>query len=128
MIKLQYFKKAIHNLKIILDEPKTPIVRDAAIKRYELCYELAWKAVQEKLKTEGLETCPSPKQCFKQAFVQNWITVDQEPIFAEMIKNRNLTTHPYNEILANEIYQKLVSYLSLFEFLSSKLDDEILLK
>lgn len=123
MMKLQSLKKAVANLKSILAETKTAIVRDAAIKRYELCYELAWKAVQEKSKTEGLETCPSPKQCFKQAFAQGWIAPEQEPIFAEMVKNRNLTTHIYNEILADEIYQKLDGYLLLFESLLSKLEN-----
>ncbi len=123
MIKLHSFKKTVANLKSILAETKNPIVRDAAIKRYELCYELAWKSVQEKLRTEGLEICPSPKQCFKQAFSQGWIAPEQEPIFAEMVKNRNLTTHIYNETLADEIYQKLASYLLLFESLLSKLEN-----
>jgi hypothetical protein len=34
-----FFQKAIENLKIIFAEPPLAIVRDAAIKRYELCYD-----------------------------------------------------------------------------------------
>jgi len=117
--KLAEFAKSFENLKIILLESNTPIVRDAAIKRYELCYELAWKSVQEKLKGEGLEIGKSPKNCFKQAFEQGWI--EDEKIFAEMIQNRNLTTHTYNEDLAQEIYTNLGNYLSQFEFLLTKL-------
>jgi nucleotidyltransferase substrate binding protein (TIGR01987 family) len=89
--KLTRFIKAMENLKSILKEEKTPTVRDAAIKRYELCYELAWKSIQEALKTQGLEVCKSPKACFKQAFEQGWIT--DEETFSEIVQKRNLTTY-----------------------------------
>jgi hypothetical protein len=56
--KLTSFIKTITNLKSILTEKKTPIIRDAAIKRYELCYELAWKSVPEALKTRDIEVYP----------------------------------------------------------------------
>jgi nucleotidyltransferase substrate binding protein (TIGR01987 family) len=117
--KLTSFIKAMANLKSILTEKKTSTVRDAAIKRYELCYELAWKSVQEAHRTEGMEVCKSPKACFKQAFKQGWIA--DEEAFGEMVQNRNLTTHTYNEDLADEIYNNLETYLHLFESLLAKL-------
>jgi nucleotidyltransferase substrate binding protein (TIGR01987 family) len=113
------FAKAVDNLKNILRETATPIVRDAAIKRYELCYELAWKAIQEALRNEGLEMCKSPKNCFQQAFQQGWIT--DEETFVEMIAKRNLTIHIYNDNLAEEIYASLGKYLVLFEWLLAQL-------
>ena len=118
--KLDSFKKSVNNLKSIFIEVKTPIVRDAAIKRYELCYELAWKSIQEALRSEGLEICKSPKNCFKQAFKQDWI--EDEEGFADMVQNRNLTTHTYDENLADEIYDSLSKYLVLFEILLEKLE------
>jgi nucleotidyltransferase substrate binding protein (TIGR01987 family) len=117
--KLTSFIKAMENLKSILKEEKTPTVRDAAIKRYELCYELAWKSIQEALKTQGLEVCKSPKACFKQAFEQGWIT--DEETFSEIVQKRNLTTYTYNDDLADEIYNKLGTYAALFELLLVKL-------
>jgi nucleotidyltransferase substrate binding protein (TIGR01987 family) len=113
--KLTSFIKAMANLKSILAENKTPIVRDAAIKRYEICYELAWKSIQESLRTEGMEVCKSPKGCFKEAFKQGWIVDEQA--FSEMVQNRNLTTHTYNENLADEIYDSLETYVHLFDSL-----------
>lgn len=44
------FQKAVENLKIVIAERESAIVRDAAIKRYELSYELAWKSIQETLR------------------------------------------------------------------------------
>lgn len=113
------FQKAIENLKIIIAEPPSAIVRDAAIKRYELCYELAWKSIQESLKEEGMEICKSPKSCFKQAFKQGWIK--NEELFVEMIQMRNLTTHTYNEELAEKIYSTLKRFMVEFESLLEEL-------
>ena len=39
--KFVSFSRAIINLEEVLEVEKTSIVRDSAIKRYELCYELA---------------------------------------------------------------------------------------
>ncbi len=103
------FTKALSNLRNVLNEPEMDIVRDAAIKRYEISYELAWKSVQEALKAEGLEICKSPKSCFKQAFKQGWI--GDETVFSEMVQTRNLTTHTYNEELAREKYNQLGRYV-----------------
>jgi nucleotidyltransferase substrate binding protein (TIGR01987 family) len=121
-IKLNHFKQAIENLEEVLKESKTDIVRDSAIKRYEICYELAWKTVQEKLKNQGLEVCRSPKECFKQAFYQEWI--DNELLFSDMIKNRNLTTHIYDSELAENVYLDIKNYLPLFKELLQKIDNE----
>jgi nucleotidyltransferase substrate binding protein (TIGR01987 family) len=113
------FEKALLNLSNILHEPQSDIVRDAAIKRYEICYELAWKSIQEVLKTEGLEIFKSPKSCFKQAFKQGWI--ENEEVFAEMVQTRNLTAHTYNEDLAKEIFSHLGAYVMQFISLQNNL-------
>jgi DMSO/TMAO reductase YedYZ molybdopterin-dependent catalytic subunit len=36
--------------------------------------------------------------------------IDNEEIFADIVQNRSLTTHTYDEDLANEIYQKFDGY------------------
>ena len=118
-IKLNYFSQAVDNLNEVMLEDKTDIVRDSAIKRYEICYELAWKSVQELLKSEGLEMCKSPRRCFKEAFQQGWI--DDEEGFADMVENRNLTAHTYDKELADAVYQKINGYLVLFESLLEKM-------
>lgn len=57
MKKLADFERTVNNLQEILEESGNSIVRDAAIKRYELCYELAWKSIQEAMRELGLEVC-----------------------------------------------------------------------
>ncbi|SMN12647.1 Nucleotidyltransferase [Bathymodiolus heckerae thiotrophic gill symbiont] len=100
-------------------ENKTDIVWDSAIKRYEICYELSWKSIQEQLKNEGLEVCNSPKNCFKQAFKLGLI--EEEEMFADMVQNRNLTTHTYNEDLADKIYAQLEGYLQILTNLAKNI-------
>ena len=40
---LEDFKKTIPRLEEAMSLEKTQIVRDSAIKRFELCFDLAWK-------------------------------------------------------------------------------------
>ena len=122
-LKLNYFKTAVDNLKVVMQEDKTDIVRDSAIKRYEICYELAWKSIQESLKSEGLEACKSPENCFKEAFQQGWI--EDEEGFAEMVEKRNLTAYTYDKELAEAVYQKINDYLVLFEGLLKKMSKKL---
>ncbi|MBA5249101.1 MAG: DUF86 domain-containing protein [Gammaproteobacteria bacterium] len=117
------FIQSITRLQEVLLENKTDIVRDSAIKRYEICYELSWKSIQEQLKNEGLEVCNSPKSCFKQAFKLGLI--ENEEKFADMVQSRNLTTHTYNEDLANKIYTQLEGYLQILTNLAQNIGKKL---
>ena len=118
-IKQDYLLQSIVKLQAVLLLEKTDVVRDSSIKRYEICYELAWKALQESLKNEGLEACNSPKDCFKKAFKLGLIK--NEEIFANMVQSRNLTAHTYNEALADKIYLALDSYLQVLDDLAKNI-------
>jgi hypothetical protein len=50
---LNDFKNAISRLEEVLKLEKTDIVRDSAIKRFELSFDLAWKAIKSYAKMEG---------------------------------------------------------------------------
>ncbi len=118
-IKVNHFVKSVDRFKEVLLENKIDIIRDSAIKRYETCYELAWRSVQELLKNEGLGICNSPKNCFKSAF--NLGLIENEIIFSNMVQNRNLTTHTYDEVLANKIYQQFNDYYEVLSILAQRI-------
>jgi len=115
---LEDFKKAIKRLEEVLKVKRTPVVRDSAIKRFELCFDLAWKSVKNFAKEKGLE-CYSPRDCFKTAFQLGLIKHDKR--WLEMIKDRNLTAHLYKEAQAEKVYKKLKGYLKLFKKLAENL-------
>ena len=61
--RLESLRKAIDMFRAALEAFETDISRDAAIQRFEFCFELAWKSIQERARDEGLD-CQSPKGCF----------------------------------------------------------------
>ena len=101
------YEKALSKLGIALEAKKTELNRDAAIQRFEFSYELMWKSLKSVLKDSGV-ICNSPKACFKEAFNQGWI--QDEPLWLDMLQNRNLTTHTYDEALAEKVYRRLNIY------------------
>jgi len=112
------FRKTIQRFEEVLGLEKTDITRDSAIKRFELCFDLAWKSVKLWAKVKGLE-CYSPRDCFKVAFQLKLIDHDER--WLEMIDDRNLTAHLYKEEQADKVYSRLSDYLKLFQELSSNL-------
>ena len=103
-------KKAIDRFAEALNEPESSIVMDATIQRFEFTYELLWKTLKTFLEdVHGVRTV-SPRQVFKEAYAISLI--EEEDVFLEMIKSRNLLSHTYNEKQAADIYKKCLSYLS----------------
>lgn len=115
---LKDFNQVIAALKEVLSVEKTKITRDSALLRFQLCFELAWKAIKVYARAEGTE-CFSPKSCFQTAFQLGLVDYDED--WLKMIEDRNLVVHLYGEEMADEIYEHLSNYLSLFEKLSAKL-------
>ena len=100
-LKQQAFQKALIQLEKVLTQPVSEYIRDAAIQRFEFTYELAWKMLQAYLATLDL-TVLSPKETLTVASQQG---VLQDPnAWSELHMKRNLTTHTYDEKLAELVY------------------------
>ena len=88
--------------------PQTDIVRDAAIQRFEFTFELVWKTLQLYLEHEGLES-GGPRAVLKRAFLIRLISdQDEADVWMQMLDDRNLTSHAYDETLAVRIYTRIV--------------------
>lgn len=112
------FEQALRRLQEVLGEPESALVRDAATKRFEFTYELAWKAVQRVLRKQGV-LCHSPKECLSEAFTCG--LVQDSPLWIQMIEDRNLTVHTYKERMAVAVYRNFKEYEPLFEELLQSL-------
>lgn len=114
--KIESFKKALITFKELLKDNPTDIERDAAIQRFEYCFELAWKSLKEVLKKEGftIEKLSSPKKVIKTAFQAGYIANDE--IWITMLQERNLTSHTYNEQLAKDIYNDFKSFYEVMQY------------
>lgn len=115
---LKDFQNAINRLNEVIALEKNDINRDSAIKRFELCFDLAWKSVKNHLKSEGIE-CYSPKACLREAFQVKLI--DNDKRWLEMVDDRNTSVHLYKQEYADKIYDRLGNHLELMRALLLKL-------
>ncbi len=54
------FTKALNRLKDACDQKENEFIRDAVIRRFEFCFELAWKMLRARLLRDGVEAA-SPR-------------------------------------------------------------------
>ena len=112
--KVNTARRALKTLQELLDKDSPSIVeRDAAIQRFEYTFEAVWKAGKLFLReVEGLEI-GSPKGVMRSFLQVNLLTEDQTALGLSMVDDRNLTSHTYNESLADQIYGQLGTYSDL---------------
>jgi nucleotidyltransferase substrate binding protein (TIGR01987 family) len=117
-VSLEEFQKALVSLEIALNQEKNDITRDASIQRFEFCVELAWKTSK---KVMGTNTT-APKQVIRE-MAQNSLISDIET-WLMSIDQRNLSSHTYNEALAEKVYQFATKFLPLAKKLLNKLQSK----
>ena len=119
-LKKLAFEKALLQLDKALKEPESEFIRDAAIWRFEFTYELAWKTLKAYLATLDI-TALNPKETLKAAYQQGLLT--DADAWGDLHQKRNLTSHTYDEDLAESVYHYLkTDGLALFMSLKHSLD------
>lgn len=92
-----------------IKEP-TQIERDAIIQRFEYSFEAIWKVVKRYLYVvEGIEA-NSPKSTIRASFDIMLLTEAEARHAMVMADDRNLTSHTYNEGLADELLTRMVKH------------------
>ena len=118
---LEDYRKAIARLEEVLHEVKSDIVRDSAIQRFEIVFELAWKTARTYLEEYQKVRCASPRSCFRELFNQGVIKYDD--YWLKLADWRNATAHMYKESVADELYAELPKALEKFKELVQNLKD-----
>lgn len=126
MTKLQSitedFIQALTRLEEVLREQENEFVRDAAIKRFEIVFELAWKTMKAYTEEVHSGTCVSPRSCFQEAFRVGLLEYDDA--WLRLITTRSYTAHTYEQALAEEVYRSLPQAVVLFTALKATLTKE----
>jgi nucleotidyltransferase substrate binding protein (TIGR01987 family) len=118
-------QRALRTLSDLLREPRTPIVRDASIQRFEYTFEAVWKTVQMFLRdVESLEA-GSPKSAIRASFRVGLLTEEEANTAFAMADDRNLTVHTYNESLAEQICLRLPDYAAVMSRWLSAMETRI---
>ncbi len=81
---------------------------DATIQRFEFTFELGWKFLKDYFEEKGL-ILNYPKEIIQEAFAVGLI--NDEYLWLQMLSDRNMTSHTYNEKLADEIYERIKKYV-----------------
>ena len=77
---------------------------DGTIQRFEFVIELFWKALKHLLSDEGIET-GTPREVLQRAYSAGWLA--HETPWLEMLRDRNETSHAYDETTALRIYRHI---------------------
>jgi len=118
-LKFETFKKAFQSLEAIYLKPieadRSNV--DATIQRFEFTIELAWKWLKDYFLERDI-ILHYPKEILQEAYrVQ---LIENENVWLNMLKDRNLTSHTYDENLADAIYQRIKEYVPAFRKLLEK--------
>lgn len=115
--KLNNYQNALARLRESIEESKTSeslTVRDGVIQRFEFTTELAWKTIREYLLIHEVSDINTPKNVMSAAFRADIITDEQGWI--AILRDRNSTSHIYDEADADRIYQKIITeHIKLFD-------------
>ncbi|HCY74602.1 MAG TPA: nucleotidyltransferase [Ignavibacteriales bacterium] len=126
--RLSDFSKSLASLDEALNldlskfnEIELDLVKNGQIQKFEYSIELYWKIIKTFLiEQHGIETV-SPKSAIKEFFGVNLIDEEEYELLIQMIDDRNRLSHIYNELFFNEIYSRLVKYLSLMQKVIKKI-------
>lgn len=127
--KIKQLEKAIDNLKIIIEaynnEDEGIVkdgLRDSIIQRFEFCTELSWKLMKKYLDENLTIELYSPKSIVKEAYKQRLI--EDGEIWLDVLEDRNLTSHIYDENTANKIRDNIINnYVDIFEKLLKRIKE-----
>lgn len=122
--RFENFDKSYKLLKKYSNKPiTTELERAGIIQFFEMTFELAWKVLKDYLESEGYMV-KSPRETVKQAFQIGLI--DNGHVWIDALANRNLTTHTYDEELANKMTNEILNvYLPELEKMYDKLLKEL---
>ena len=125
------YSKALRRLTDALnlekERPLSDLEKQGLIQGFEFTHELAWKTLKDLLESRGNADIYGSKDATRQAFHLGLINAGE--VWMDMIKNRNLTSHTYEEETAEKIAtairdQYAQEFIQLEKRLNQLKDDE----
>ncbi|MBE1555347.1 nucleotidyltransferase substrate binding protein [Sporosarcina limicola] len=101
-------ERALSRLEEALQEDeKNSLMVDGTIQRFEFTIEIYWKTLKRLLLSEGIEA-KTPRETLKEAYQAGWLA--DEEAWLQMLKDRNETSHIYDEEMALRILHNIQRY------------------
>lgn len=107
-------------VRLAEQRPLSDLEKQGLIQAFEFTHELAWNVLRDFFVWQGAQNIMGSRDASRQAFAKGLIE-DGEG-WMEMIQCRNLTSHTYNEEIADLIVQRILArYHPLFLALDARL-------
>ncbi len=121
--RLDNWTRALKQLTKFMDrEELNELEQQGLIQSFEYNHELAWKTQKDFLLDRGVKDLYGSKDVAREAFNLGLFT--NAEAWMEMIKDRNLTSHTYNEEVTQKIIKHIVDdYYFEFQQLHIKLSE-----
>lgn len=123
---MKRFDELTRHLNVLRRAPEEDLENEfiisGVIDKFFIQFELSWKVLKQLLLYEGdaVGRTGSPREIIKAAYVR-YDFIDEE-IWLVMLKERNDTTHIYNEAKAKEMVGKIVDlYIGEFDKLQKEI-------
>lgn len=130
-LKYEALQKALATLQNVLNDINIlmqcninlNIIRDSIIKRFEYSIDTFWKFLKiylEEIQKINVKVA-SPKEVLRLSLQNNMITKDEYETLTYAVTDRNLTSHTYNEDLANKISSQIPLYFATMKTITKRL-------
>jgi nucleotidyltransferase substrate binding protein (TIGR01987 family) len=126
--RFKHYQKALLQLSnaVVLSRQRqlSEIEQQGLIKAFEFTHELAWNVIKDYFEYQGTTGIMGSRDATREAFQRDLVS-DGEG-WMEMIRSRNMTAHTYNQDIADEISQKVITrYFELFQAFRDRMQDLI---
>lgn len=126
--RFKHFTKALLQLEQAVELSRTRALSDLekqgliqAFESFEYTHELAWKTLNDFLEDKGVYNLYGSRDSTREAFKRGLI--DDGEVWMDMIKSRNLSSHTYNQEIADAIAGRIVErYATAFQQLLNRLN------
>lgn len=122
--RFEHFQQALRQLReaedLATSRPLSRLEEQGMIQAFEYSYELAWKVLKDFLESRGVQGLYGARDVTRAAFQRDLL--DDADLWMAMIESRNLTSHTYDESVAQRVLTAIrQNYLSQFDALERRL-------
>jgi len=104
------YQRALRQLTAAVDlhriRPLSELEQQGLVQGFEFTHELAWNVLKDYLEYEGIQGLVGSRSTVREAFKRGLIA-DGE-VWMDMIDKRNLSSHTYNEAVAQAVVKAVV--------------------
>ena len=120
--RFKHFSQALSQLRKFIEKGNlNELEKQGVIQAFEYTYELAWNTLKDYFEAQAEVNITGSRDAIRLAFKRG--VIENGEVWMDMIKSRTLTSHTYNEKIAEKVVGDIVErYFSEFVALHARLE------